>query len=326
MGNDPRSRKWQITINNPVDKGYTHEYIKKQFLTFSGLLYWCMSDEIGEQGTYHTHVYIALSNATRFSSLKKKFNGAHFELANGTSAENRDYIFKVGKWLHSTKGETNLRDTHEEEGELPLERQGARNDLVDLYDMIKKGMSNFEIMEENPSYLLNIDKIERVRQIVREEKYKNDFRSLDVTYVFGSTGTGKTRDIMERYGYENVFRVTDYIHPFDGYKGQEVIVFEEFRSSLKIQDILNYLDGYPLELPCRYVNKIACYLRVYLVTNIPLEAQYSTVQVESPETWKAFLRRINKVLEYDSFGVKIEMDTQSFLKYGTGELPYQEVL
>ncbi len=32
-------------------------------------------------------------------------------------------------------------------------------------------------------------------------------------------------------------------------KGQDVIVFEEFRSSLKIQDMLNYLDGYPCELP-----------------------------------------------------------------------------
>ena len=27
--------------------------------------------------------------------------------------------------------------------------------------------------------------------------------------------------------------LTDYTHPFDGYKGQDVIIFEEFRSDLK---------------------------------------------------------------------------------------------
>lgn len=33
----------------------------------------------------------------------------------------------------------------------------------------------------------------------------------------------------------------------------------------------NILDGYPLELPCRYANKQACYTEVYLVSNLPLE-------------------------------------------------------
>lgn len=257
-----------------------------------------MSDEVGENGTYHTHVYLALSNATRFSTVKNRFQGAHFEMANGTSKQNRDYVFKEGKWEKDKKKETNLADTHEEFGDMPVERQGQRNDLIDLYDMIKNGMSNYEIIEEDPAYMLNIDKIERARQIVREEKYKDTFRELEVTYIFGSTGTGKTRGVMEQFGYSNVFRITDYIHPFDSYKGQEIIIFEEFRSSLKIQDMLNYLDGYPLELPCRYSNKIACFTKVFIITNIDLFQQYESVQKEFKETWNAFLRRIHKVRQY----------------------------
>lgn len=50
---DSRSRKWQITINNPAEKGYTHEKIKEQLSLFNSIIYWCMSDEIGEKGTYH---------------------------------------------------------------------------------------------------------------------------------------------------------------------------------------------------------------------------------------------------------------------------------
>jgi len=60
--------------------------------------------------------------------------------------------------------------------------------------------------------------------------------------------------------------------------------------------MLNYLDGYPIELPCRYANKIACYTHVYLITNIPLERQYEEVQKLYASTWQAFLRRINKVI------------------------------
>ena len=80
---------------------------------------------------------------------------------------------------------------------------------------------------------------------------------MQVTYVFGQTGKGKTRHILEKYGYENIYRVTDYDHTFDGYIGQDVLVFEEFRSNLRISDMLNYLDGYPLNLPSRYYNKVA---------------------------------------------------------------------
>jgi Putative viral replication protein. len=296
MAKDTQSRKWQLTINNPADKGYSHEVLKEKASFLKSLVYWCLSDEIGENKTYHIHFYLAFSSAVRFSTLQNLFEGAHFEMAKGTSQQNRDYVFKEGKWEKDKKKETNLSDTHEEYGEMPMERQGHRADIEDLYDMIKSGMSNYEIMETAPQYLLNIDKVEKVRQIVKEESYKTTFRNLKVDYIYGSTGVGKTRGIMELYGYQNVFRITDYEHPFDNYKGQDIVIFEEFRSSLRIQDMLNYLDGYPLELPCRYSNKIACFTKVYLITNIALSGQYEGIQRECKETWDAFLRRINRVI------------------------------
>lgn len=296
---DLQSRKWQLTINNAVDKGFSHECIISLAKEFKSLVYMCMADEIGgETQTHHTHVYLAFGSAVRFTSLKKKFEGAHFEVAKGTSVQNREYVFKEGKWINDVKGETNDRDSHFEWGEIPVERQGKRNDLEDLYDMIKQGMSNYDIIEEAPQYMLNVDKIERCRQIVREEQYKKVWRDVHVTYIYGQTGSGKTRGVMEKYGYENVYRCTDYEHPFDSYKGQDVIVFEEFRSSLKVRDMLNYLDGYPLELPCRYANKVACFTQIYLITNIPLLEQYPDLQRSQLETWDALLRRIHEVHIY----------------------------
>ena len=46
-----------------------------------------------------------------------------------------EYVFKTGKWLKDKKHETNLPNTHEEYGEVPVERKGTRNDLSDLYEM-----------------------------------------------------------------------------------------------------------------------------------------------------------------------------------------------
>jgi hypothetical protein len=256
-----------------------------------------MADEIGDDGTYHTHLYMACSSAVRFSTIKNKFNGGHFEMCRDTSQQNRDYIYKESKEKNKNKGETHIKETREEYGEMPIERQGVRNDLADLYDMIKQGVSNIEIIEQCPQYMFNIEKIEKARQMIREEKYKRVRREIHTTYVYGETGVGKTRDLMDKYEGD-IYRVTDYEHPFDGYAGEDVLVFEEFRSNIKIGDMLNYLDRYALKLPARYFQRVACYTKVYIVTNIPIEEQYTNVQKDSYKTWQAFLRRIHTVREY----------------------------
>lgn len=295
MSVDTQSRKWLITMNLPLEKGYTHERIKYELSTLKSVIYFCISDEIA--GKHHTHVYVLASAPIRFSTLKKHFEKAHIEKAYGTSSQNRDYVFKEGKWLDDKKKETNLQETHEEWGEIPQERQGARNDLTELYELISDGLSNYEILEHKPEFIAQIERMDKVRQIIQEEQYKEVFRNLEVTYVYGDTGAGKTRSVMA-HGYANVFRITNYKNPFDQYRAQDVICFEEFDSSLPINQMLLYLDGYPVMLPCRYSDKVACFTKVYILSNIDLRMQYAEVQSTNRETWKAFLRRIHNVEVY----------------------------
>jgi len=291
------SRKYQFTLNNPQLHDWSHEFIRNALGTFAGLVYWCMSNEIGEEGTPHTHIFVIFKNAVQFTTIQKAFYGAHIEPSMGSNQENRDYIRKEGKWAESEKKETNLPETFEEFGELPPDRAEGIKETEAIYEMVKGRASNFEIMEAYPNAMNKLDKIERARQTLLEERYKNKFRVLDNTYIWGKAGVGKTRYVMEQYGYENVYRVTDYMHPFDGYKGQDVLLFDEFRSSLTITEMLNYLDGYPLALPCRYANKQACYTKVFIISNIPLEQQYPNIQDNEPKTWEALMRRINHTHE-----------------------------
>lgn len=80
------------------------------------------------------------------------------------------------------------------------------------------------------------------------------------------------------------------------------MLFDEFHSSLPLNSMLQYMDGYPLELPCRYANKQACYTEAYIISNLPLEKQYVSEQHEKPEAWDALLRRINCVRVFDLDG------------------------
>lgn len=307
------SRKWLLTINNPLEHNFSHNDIKATLHLFKSVKYWCLCDEIGKNNTYHTHVFLYSPTPIKFETVHNRFPGAHIDFCRGTALENRDYIRKEGKYLDTDKAETNLKDTFEEFGDLPDERQGQRNDLNFLYECIKNGMSNYDILELNPGYLKDLDKIDHCRQIVKQEEFKNQFRHLDVTYQFGKSGTGKSRNVMERFGYENVYRVTDWSHPFDNYKSQDVIIFEEFFSSCRIQDMLNYLDGYPLDLPCRYNNKTACFTKVYINSNIALENQYTDIQHRYRDTWLAFIRRITCVKEFNENGIKSYENIDDFI-------------
>lgn len=287
MARSAAYRKYQITINNPADKGFTHDIIRDILSGLSSCLYWCMCDEIGHQGTPHTHVYVAFKNAVMFQTMQQRFYGAHIEDARGTHRENRDYIRKEGKHRETDKADTNLPDTFEESGELPAESERRVKQSEAILAMIEDGASDAEILRTYPSALNHLPRIQQTRQTLLEDKYRCVRRTdLKVCYIHGVTGVGKTRSILDRYGDGNVYRVTNYKHPFDGYKGEPVILFDEFRSSLPLPDMLNYLDVYPLMLPSRYADRVACYTRVFIVSNIPLEEQYPLVQLEEPGTCK----------------------------------------
>ena len=267
-----------------------------------------MADEIGlETQTPHTHIYLHFDNARSFKRIKSLFPEAHIEVARGSAIANREYIQKAGKWADDPKSDTSVPDTFEEFGDFPNEPgQGYRSDLQELYMLIKCGLSNIQILDENPDYITHISLIDKVRLEYLTEKYKSVFRKLDVTYIWGATNTGKTRGIMEKHEYHNVFRVTNYKHPFDGYKCEPVLCLDEFRSGILMNEMLNLLDGYPLELPARYSNRFACFETVYIISNIDLKQQYPLIQVSEAETWKAFLRRIHKVIEYKADGTIID--------------------
>ena len=319
---DTQSFMYQLTINAPEEKGWTHERILEVLRgNFKTLVYICMADEQGS--CYHTHIFVVFASRVRFSMVKRYFEEAHIEKCKGSVSDNVNYIKKTGRWeTNESKQEKKIEGTFEEYGTQPPDSKGKRSDMSELYQMVMDNLTDAEILAQNQDYILQLPLITRVRTTILTEKYKETVRlDLEVVYISGATGTGKTRGVLEKHGYSNVFRVTDYAHPFDGYNCQPVIAFEEFRSSMRISEMLLYADIYPIELPARFSNKYACYNKVYIISNWCLEKQYAEIQREDKESWEAFLRRIHKVVvylkdgsikEYDS--VKAYLDREEFIE------------
>ena len=313
MADNSQSRKWQLTLNNYEDHNITDSLIRETLLKFVPT-YYCMCKEIGnETHTPHIHIFIYSKSPIRFTTIKSRFPTAHIEKAYGTIQDNIDYVRKTGKFENTDKAETSIEGSFEEYGTIPSELQEKDPVIGQLLEDIKDGKSNIEIIENNPQWALKIRDIDLIRETYLADKYMKENRDIVCCYVYGHTGTGKTRDIYKRHGAKNVCRITNYTGSrgasFDAYKStMNTLVFEEFHSQIPIGDMLNYLDIYPLMLPARYNDKVACYTYVYITSNVPLEEQYYDLrcQLKYRAVWDAFMRRIHNIIEYKQDGSIVE--------------------
>lgn len=298
-----RKYKWFLTINNPIEHDCSHDAINKIMLALN-YKYYCLKDEIGKLGTYHTHLFIYLNNGVSFQRIKNLFPTADIQPAQGTPKQCRDYILKQGTQENLEKADTTVPDTFEEYGELPLEADEKKASMwSDIQEMIKDGCSDMDIFQKYPNSPLHSKAIQSIRKAVLKDNCKGKRVKKSVFYYFGESETGKTRSVLDTYGDENVYIVTDYKHPFDSYQGEKVILFDEFHGSIDLPQMLRYTDIYSCELPARYENTFSNYDTIFIVSNIPLNEQYSCVD---NDTFNSFIRRINGVCKFE----KIDKDAE----------------
>lgn len=280
---DIRNRSWMITI--PVDSIAQEDLqddLKKY--TYIGQM------EQGNKTQYlHWQIYIENETPIRFSTLKKKFPKGHFEVRRAKKADCYNYV---------TKSKTAIPNTVIKNGEIDItEPRSKKLDLDVAVDIIEGGARVEDVLLKFPSLANHMKYLERIQEIVDEERYGRSERDLKVFYIYGEPGCGKTSYIYRKHGYESVYRVTDWKHPFDEYKAQSVLVLDEFYDSLSLESLLNVIDRYPLQLPARYNNKWAAYNVVYIVSNRKLAHQYQDVFFHEPKRANSLYRRISDNIE-----------------------------
>lgn len=327
-----RPRRWFITINNPQEYGFTHEKIRSILNKMPSLIYWCMADEIGnEKETYHTHIYLSLKNGMRFSTLQNKFDHkANLQVPEKSSAECRDYIFKQGKWAETEKAMTRVEGTQEEYGKAPKDdgnRQRNDNEKFygQLYQLFMEGYTDGEIIAQYPNYIPLISKFSTIRNAIRTKDFACTRRDkVEVVYVFGAYRWNKIKEIRDTYGDQNVYSISDYDQQyiFEDYDCQDILILEEFENNIPFKTLMHYLQEYPTKLPSRYTNKVACYTKVYIVSEFPLQYQFAECQYQENMFYKSFLEKIQEVIycnEEDSF----QNLAVNEIVHEEGELPFE---
>ncbi len=113
------------------------------------------------------------------------------------------------------------------------------------------------------------------------------WRDVQVTVLWGSTGTGKTRQVMEK---DDVYKIDPPYKWWDGYEGESILLIDDYkRNAIDRGFLLNLLDGYRLRLETKGGHTWALWTQVYITTNY------------DPEEWAddALKRRISTVCQCD---------------------------
>ena len=297
-----RNRKWTFTCNYKTCEFVTDNDLETLLKSLEGIRYYRFILEKSEKNeNLHRHGFLYFKNYVDFYSIQTTLNQCHIEVLKGDHKSFFSYIekslnkgFKLIEW-----------------GVPPS--QGKRTDLAEIMAMSRALVPIKDIRDSFPSqFIRNRANIEKTHYDFLTEKYLKSSRNINVIYMYGKTGTGKTTYVLKKYNY-NVFRVTNYKHPFDGYQDEQVILFEEFRDSLPISEMLNYLDKHPTKLKARYQDRVACYTKVYIVSNWNFATLYKKEQKLDKNTYDAFKRRIHfigtvdQVKEYER---KLENDSE----------------
>ena len=243
--------------------------------------------EKGEETGYkHVQMYLENEDQVKFDTLKKLFPKAHIEARLGS---------KKQAFTYCTKFETRLHGPFEY-GERPefLTSAEKRRSIKEAFiRAVSEGAEDRELLLSFPT-IFSKKYDEEIRSVLGVHLHLEN-RDVNVVYITGPTRSGKTSYVRRKYPPEDIYVVSDYEKgPFDSYKGQKVIIFEEYRSNFPLSVFLQMLDRYPFELPCRYQNRQAMYTQVYIISNWDLRSQYISVDINDKQ---AFISRINYVIE-----------------------------
>lgn len=124
-------------------------------------------------------------------------------------------------------------------------------------------------------------------------------RQMDVVYIYGNSGTGKTtyaKMMAKEKGYE-VFTSSGSNDPFDGYKGQECVILDDLRGSVfPLADLLKILDNNTAStVKARYKNiNLECKLLI-ITTTKTMNDFYKQVFESNGEEFRQFQRRCGQV-------------------------------
>lgn len=236
-----KSRGWCFTINHYDSRDI--EALRNYFHDTPSCDYLIFGFEEGANGTPHLQGYLHHENARAGTSIRHACRDrGHWERAAGSPAQNKAYCSK-----QATESCPVV-----ELGKLPT--QGRRSDLETLAQRIKSGETLQSVLQGDDfasvaTWIKHTRGCDRIAAMCAP---KRDASTESTVYwCYGPTGSGKSRWAYEEF--PDAYRFASAGRWFDGYDGQDTIIFDDFRpdAGLSYAYILQITDRYPMQLPVK---------------------------------------------------------------------------
>jgi len=288
---------WMFTINNPRDE--------ESPLLWSGVHYVVFQKERGENGTPHWQGYVQWEKIQRITALKKICPRAHWECRMGSHEQAVAYCTKKETRISPPirKGVPRIVVTKKQ----PKVQDGC--DMATVLQLIEEGKSFADI--EQYSFRLACQYKHAILSKIADRTGPRKWKT-NVVIVWGSTGVGKSRMLNELFP-------DAYWKPkgkwWNGYSGQETVIFDDFYGWLEIDCLLRLCDRYPLltELKGGVVQFVA--RNVIFTSNSSWDSWYKAWR---PEHLAAMRRRIELEIHVDVHNDGVQ-DVVSWEKWVSGD-------
>lgn len=212
----------------------------------------------GQTEGVHFHAWIYYENPRELRTVLKQLAPRHVEITQGKTNQVYEYVVKK---------DLNPNGPIFEFGERP--QQGKR---TDLHEAARKVLSG----ERTPDSYLNEEEaniyhqygrtLEKMYNLKLSEQHRD--WETKILWITGPTGVGKSRAVYKNYNDEDYY-IWEYHKSGwqDGYKGQKIVIMEDFRGEVKYQDLLRLGDRYPMKLPVRYKEPVPFLSTLIIITS-----------------------------------------------------------
>ncbi|APA62659.1 putative replication protein [uncultured virus] len=230
----PKHRNWVFTLNNPTEDdrerllSWPVKFVKFQL-------------EKGEKtGTPHYQGMVILQNAGRLTGVKKTLCKRAY-WAPMKSLE--------GSLAYCEKADSRVEGPWE--AGTPPKKQGERTDLHVVRDSIVSGATTVdEITLKTPMVYHQYGRtLHRIEDLVLRKRFRTEM--TQGKWYFGDTGVGKSHTAFEGYTPETHYVWKNDNGWQDGYVGQATVIINDFRGSIKYDELLQLVDKWPYTVPRR---------------------------------------------------------------------------
>lgn len=264
-------RTWCFTLNNYSEDD---ERLLGQLYEQGTARYVLFGRESGESGTPHLQGVLTLASPSRRRALSRLIPRAHLEPCRSRDAS-IEYCKKEGDFVEHGTVRTN---------------QGKRTDLEDAIATLRDSGLD-AVRELHPTVYVRYP---RGLSSLLVDAPRDPGTPPEVTWIYGGTGVGKTRYVVDREPDLWISGAT--LKWWDGYMGQSAVCFDDFRGDFcTFHWLLRLLDRYPVRVEVKGGSREFNSPRIYITCPFHPRDVYPTI-----EDKEQLVRRISRIIHMES--------------------------